>query len=188
MWSRTSNARREGLLIDIGVHIGVQREKKAHTEKNNSKGKDLRMCPSWRTGSKDLEKQCLTQTRSDVGRELVFTNGVLAEQWWWMPLIPALWGRSRKISEFEASLVYRENSRAARATKKLCLKTNKTPTKQTETGSKSARGFSGIHKSLMSGRHGSRKLPGYFQARFHHQVYWWTLRVMLRKEPHPTVQ
>jgi len=36
------------------------------------------------------------------------------------PLIPALWikGRSRQISEFEASLVYRVNSRIARATQR----------------------------------------------------------------------
>jgi hypothetical protein len=32
-----------------------------------------------------------------------------------MPLIPALGGRGRQISEFEASLVYRESSRTARA-------------------------------------------------------------------------
>jgi hypothetical protein len=32
-----------------------------------------------------------------------------------MPLIPDLEGRSRQISEFEASLVYRVNSRTARA-------------------------------------------------------------------------
>ena len=35
-----------------------------------------------------------------------------------MPLIPALGGRGRRISEFEASLVYRASSRAARATQR----------------------------------------------------------------------
>jgi hypothetical protein len=32
-----------------------------------------------------------------------------------MPLIPALRSRGRQISEFEASLVYKESSRTARA-------------------------------------------------------------------------
>jgi hypothetical protein len=35
-----------------------------------------------------------------------------------MPLIPALWGRGRWISEFEASLVYKVSSRTARATQR----------------------------------------------------------------------
>jgi hypothetical protein len=35
-----------------------------------------------------------------------------------MPLIPALGGRGRQISEFEASLVYRMSSRTARATQR----------------------------------------------------------------------
>jgi hypothetical protein len=35
-----------------------------------------------------------------------------------MPLIPALGGRDRQISEFEASLVYRMSSRTARATQR----------------------------------------------------------------------
>ena len=37
--------------------------------------------------------------------------------WWWqMPLIPALGGRDSYISLFEASLVYKVNSRTAKAT------------------------------------------------------------------------
>jgi hypothetical protein len=39
-----------------------------------------------------------------------------AGQWWRTPLIPALGGRGRQISEFEASLVFLVNSRTARAT------------------------------------------------------------------------
>jgi hypothetical protein len=36
--------------------------------------------------------------------------------WWWhKPLIPGLGRQSRKISEFEASLVYKVSSRRARA-------------------------------------------------------------------------
>jgi hypothetical protein len=35
-----------------------------------------------------------------------------------MPLIPALGGRGRQISEFEASLVYKVSSRTARATQR----------------------------------------------------------------------
>jgi hypothetical protein len=39
-----------------------------------------------------------------------------AGRWWHTPLIPALvGGRGRRISEFEASLVYRVRSRTARA-------------------------------------------------------------------------
>jgi hypothetical protein len=43
-------------------------------------------------------------------------NTDIAEQWWHIPLIPALehsGGRGRQISEFEASLVYRVSSRTA---------------------------------------------------------------------------
>jgi hypothetical protein len=40
------------------------------------------------------------------------------KQWWRTPLIPALGGRGRQISEFEASLVYRVSSRTARATQR----------------------------------------------------------------------
>ena len=40
------------------------------------------------------------------------------EQWWRWPLIPALGGRGRQISEFEASLVYRVSSRTARVTQR----------------------------------------------------------------------
>jgi hypothetical protein len=35
-----------------------------------------------------------------------------------VPLIPALGGRGKQISEFEASLVYRVSSRIARATQR----------------------------------------------------------------------
>jgi hypothetical protein len=46
--------------------------------------------------------------------------------WWRMPLIPALWGRDRQISEFKASLVYTVSSRTARATQRNpVLKKNK---------------------------------------------------------------
>jgi hypothetical protein len=41
-----------------------------------------------------------------------------AGQWWHTPLIPTLGGRGRRISEFEASLVYRVSSRTARATQR----------------------------------------------------------------------
>jgi hypothetical protein len=43
-----------------------------------------------------------------------------------MPLIPALVGRGRRISEFEASLVYRVSSRTARATQRNSVSKNKT--------------------------------------------------------------
>ena len=38
--------------------------------------------------------------------------------WWRTPLIPALGGRGRWISEFQASLVYRVSSRRAKATQR----------------------------------------------------------------------
>jgi hypothetical protein len=49
--------------------------------------------------------------------------------WWWCtPLIPALrrQSRGRRISEFEASLVYRVSSRTARATQRNPVLKNKT--------------------------------------------------------------
>jgi hypothetical protein len=53
-----------------------------------------------------------------------------AGQWWRTPLIPALrrqssGGRGRRISEFEASLVYRVSSRTARATQRNPVSKNK---------------------------------------------------------------
>jgi hypothetical protein len=54
-------------------------------------------------------------------------------QWWHTPLIPAL-GRERQvISEFEASLVYRESSRTARATQRNPVSKKKTKTKHNKT-------------------------------------------------------
>jgi hypothetical protein len=52
------------------------------------------------------------------------------------PLIPALGGRGRRISEFEASLVYKVRSRTARAIQRNPVSKNKTkqnkkPKKQT---------------------------------------------------------
>jgi hypothetical protein len=38
----------------------------------------------------------------------------VARQWWHMPLNPPLGGSGRWISEFEASLIYKLNSRTAR--------------------------------------------------------------------------
>jgi hypothetical protein len=43
--------------------------------------------------------------------------------WWRMPLIPALGGRGRQISEFKASLVYRVSSRIARASQRYPVST-----------------------------------------------------------------
>ena len=49
----------------------------------------------------------------------------MAGQWWLTPLIPALGGRNKLISEFEASLVYRASSRTARATQRNPASKNK---------------------------------------------------------------
>jgi hypothetical protein len=52
--------------------------------------------------------------------------------WWHTPLIPAhLGGRGRRISEFEASLVYKVSSRTARAIYRNPVSKNKNKTKQT---------------------------------------------------------
>jgi hypothetical protein len=48
--------------------------------------------------------------------------------WWRTPLIPALRGRGRQISESEASLVYRVSSRTARVTQRNPI-SNKTKQK-----------------------------------------------------------
>lgn len=45
-----------------------------------------------------------------------FKNALSVRQWCCIPLIPALEGRGRWISEFKASPVYRKSSRKARAT------------------------------------------------------------------------
>jgi hypothetical protein len=56
------------------------------------------------------------------------------QAWWRTPLIPALGGRGRKISEFEASLVYRVNSRTVRQYRETRSQkqTNKQTNKQTK--------------------------------------------------------
>jgi hypothetical protein len=55
-------------------------------------------------------------------------HGKKGEEWWWLSLIPALGGRGRRTSEFEANhVVYRASSRTARSTHRnpLFQKTNK---------------------------------------------------------------
>ena len=49
-----------------------------------------------------------------------------------MPLIPALKGRDKWISEFEASLVYRVSYRTARAIQRNPVSKNKKKTKKTK--------------------------------------------------------
>jgi hypothetical protein len=50
-----------------------------------------------------------------------------------MPLIPALGGRGRQISEFKTSLVYKVSSRTARATQKKPVLKKQNKTKQNKT-------------------------------------------------------
>jgi hypothetical protein len=71
---------------------------------------------------------------------VVLEMGLGAGRGWHTPLIPALGGRGRQISEFEASLVYKVSSRTARAIQRnpASKKTKqqqpkKTPTKQNKT-------------------------------------------------------
>jgi hypothetical protein len=57
----------------------------------------------------------------------------VARQWWCTPLIPALGGIGRQISEFKASLVFRMSSRTTRATQRNPVSKNiKTTNKQTK--------------------------------------------------------
>jgi hypothetical protein len=51
-----------------------------------------------------------------------------------MPLIPALGGRGRLISEFKASLVYRVRSRRTRATQRYPVSTNNNKRKYLASG------------------------------------------------------
>ena len=51
-----------------------------------------------------------------------------------MPLIPALGGRGRLISEFKASLVYRVSSRTTRATQRYPVSTNNNKRKYLASG------------------------------------------------------
>jgi hypothetical protein len=57
---------------------------------------------------------------------------VVSQAWWYTLLIPALGGRGRRISEFEASLVYRVSSRTARATQRNPGSKNKTKQNKTK--------------------------------------------------------
>jgi hypothetical protein len=52
----------------------------------------------------------------------VYTSKLkIGRQWWRTPLIPVLGGRGRQISEFKASLVYREFQDSQGYTEKPCL-------------------------------------------------------------------
>jgi hypothetical protein len=48
-----------------------------------------------------------------------------SQAWWRMPLIPALGRQRQRISEFEASLVYRVSSRTDRAIQRNSVSKNK---------------------------------------------------------------
>jgi hypothetical protein len=70
-------------------------------------------------GLKDYQAQSKVQNR--FLWILIRTHKNVYRQWWRTPLIPALGGRGRRISEFEASLVYRVSSSQG-YTEKPCLK------------------------------------------------------------------
>jgi hypothetical protein len=74
----------------------------------------------------------------------------VSRAWWPTPLIPALGlgrGRGRRISEFEASLVYKVSSRTARAIQRNPVSKNKKTKKQ-----KNSRGHTLKLKSISKGR------------------------------------
>jgi hypothetical protein len=55
---------------------------------------------------------------TNLSSELLLKQKIGSWAWWRMPLIPALGGRGRRISEFQASLVYKVSFRTARATQR----------------------------------------------------------------------
>jgi hypothetical protein len=66
----------------------------------------------------------------------------IAQQWWRMSLIQHSGDRGRRISEFEASLVYRVSSRTARDMQRNPDLKNKNKTKQKTEENKSSAGLS----------------------------------------------
>jgi hypothetical protein len=56
----------------------------------------------------------------------------LSQAWWCMPLIPALGGRGRWISEFETRLVYKVSSMTARAIQRNPVSKNQKKKKKTK--------------------------------------------------------
>jgi hypothetical protein len=69
----------------------------------------------WNTASSCSQKTLPRRFHlSDAGIFFFYKKLFKAGRWWHTPLIPALGGRGRQISEFEASLVYRVSSRTVR--------------------------------------------------------------------------
>jgi hypothetical protein len=96
--------------------------------------------------------------------------------WWHTPLIPALGGLRRWISEFKASLVYRVSSRTARAIQRNPVsknkkQTNKTKQKNKQTNRESVRRevevgmpiYNSSTQEAMAGLHG-KACPGYIMS------------------------
>jgi hypothetical protein len=69
---------------------------------------------------------------------------ILSRAWWRMPLIPALGRQSRRISEFEASLIYKVSSRAARAIQRNPVSKNQ---KKKQTNKKKQAGVRNLNSS-----------------------------------------
>jgi hypothetical protein len=65
------------------------------------------------------------RTLSELGKSQKPVLENSGRAWWCRPLIPALGGRGRRISEFKTSLVYRVSSRTARATQRNPVSKNK---------------------------------------------------------------
>jgi hypothetical protein len=79
--------------------------------------------------------------------QCLFKNKFESRAWWHTPLIPALGGRGRQISEFEANLVYRVSSRTAPGLYRETL--SRKTKKQTKTKNKH-KNISIIHKITRS--------------------------------------
>jgi hypothetical protein len=81
-----------------------------------------KLMSSWFIQQALLTQNCLSMP--------LLTKQQLAQQWWHMPLIPALRSGVRWSSEFKASLVYRVSSGTARATQRNPASKNKHKTKK----------------------------------------------------------
>jgi hypothetical protein len=78
-------------------------------------------------------------------------NKSKAGLWWRMPLIQHLRGRGRRISDFEASLVYKVSSRIARTIQRNPVLKNKN--KQTNTSMKQRMKTISVEKSYFPERY-----------------------------------
>jgi hypothetical protein len=62
-----------------------------------------------------LRQKCRVILKEETLFSILDKIQIKGRAWWHTPLVPALGGRGRQISQFEASLAYKVSSRTARA-------------------------------------------------------------------------